>query len=140
MQVLKIEKIEESIFSPIRVKDVMLNSIELLKDDISYKLEEHILNKQREDFLKLLTDKCSLFSEKDLSNPNNIVHALLNFTTVENEFTDFFLPNSIMLLNFNYTDTDDSYLNSQIYNHLTSNTININLIIYMEHLMIKPII
>lgn len=121
----KISEVENLIYDPIDIDDVIFSFSDLLQAELEQKLR--ILRDV--DYVKIKETIFNLskkFSYKDLDNIENAAYAIINIEDVRNGFLKFFLPDNILLLNFNYTSTDSEYLKRSEYNPLLSDNINVN--------------
>ena len=136
----QIKNIRDQIFSPIKLEDIAVEARELF-----YNFIESRLKFDDKDWLHLFIsyhNKCNnLDNQIFLSDIQELKNRLINTSRQKDkEFIyktfapkEFFLPNKIMLLNFNYTKIADNYIPKKeafIINHIHGDLTNSDGIIF----------
>lgn len=108
----KLNKIEELIYSPIRIKDIKIDSLgnfkKQLTKHVQFLSKEQVVknwfNKMIPDYdpLAIINHINDTFSEK--------IAQILMEREGKPGFNRFFQPSNVLLLNFNYTETDTLYI------------------------------
>jgi len=108
----KLDKIEELIYSPIRIKDIKIDSLgnfkKQLTKHVQFLSKEQVVknwfNKMIPDYdpLAIINHINDTFSEK--------IAQILMEREGKPGFNRFFQPSNVLLLNFNYTETDTLYI------------------------------
>lgn len=105
-----IDDVKKIIFSPIAVKDLRLDSISLMKSELLTKVAKLIRkDEHRERLLQYVSYHASADRKNNQDELEYIVEALMKAKILHDEIKDFFYPDNILLLNFNYTTTDAVY-------------------------------
>ena len=108
----KLDEIEELIYSPIRIKDIKIDSLgnfkKQLTKHVQFLSKEQVVknwfNKMIPDYdpLAIINHINDTFSEK--------IAQILMEREGKPGFNRFFQPSNVLLLNFNYTETDTLYI------------------------------
>lgn len=116
----KISKIENIIYDSIDIDDIKISFKETLSNELCSKISK-LHNAVYENIKQEILNLSRLFSQVELNNIENIVYSILNNQNVRDKFKELFLPDNILLLNFNYTSSDSGYMYKTAYGLSLSN-------------------
>jgi hypothetical protein len=123
----KIESIKDIIFSPLETCDFKLSSKNIIRDDIDIKVNLLLNDPSIKKWLNKTFPLNKHREEEGIKNKDEIVNDILKFGEKDYELQDFFLPDRILILNFNYTKTEELYKNLYVKNRMTDTYINIEI-------------
>lgn len=108
----KLDKIEELIYSPIRIKDIKIDALDNIKTQLAGCIRALLDQKEiKEWFFKMMlkyTSSSIYYKTNDISSVQIAEILLKREETTESNA--FFRPSNVLLLNFNYTETDTLYI------------------------------
>lgn len=119
----KIKELEDEVYFPIDIDDTKISFKDLLQSELLDRLQK-IKSSEYERIKEKILNRSRRFSSGKLDSIKDIVYAIINIEDVRKGFLNFFLPDNILLLNFNYTSVDSVYIKKPVYSPLLSNDID----------------